>query len=633
MLKKMRKNVKHLSIFLWIVVFSFVFFIFVDWGSGRFGPNANMDTIAWVKKSRILTPDFRRTLFEREDMMKKKYGEKAREYTDNPQFPQTVLQQMIRELMLTINAEELGIRASDEEVSAKVLSYPVFKDKNGNFVGYNRYKQTLAYFHMTIPQFEDSIRKEIIINKLQNYITSGITATPEEAYEEYKNEKENFKTDYYLIKTSEVNYDKEITKDELKQYFKLHHKEFRIPEKRSIKYIVFQTKNYEKNVKIADSDIKKYYDENIERFKQPEKRFIKRIFIKKGDNSKKKIEDALKSLKAGKDFSELAKTLSEDKKAKQGGDWGSMEWLYFLPQKEKQEIVKLSKDSISDIIETNDGYAILYLYNYTPAKTSTFEEVKNRIEQYIKYQKTQELVLKEAKKYLKKVGKKSLEEFGKKNKLIVKEAKDLSSVDTIASVDPSGSVTKAIFALKKPGDKTKEPIFTYSGAVIAELTKISKEREAKFDEVDDKVKEAFLNNKKRELALQIAKDINNKLKNNEKIEATLPYLEKKEDIEINHSGYVKGIGYIKPVEEFGFKAPVGAISKPIFTEKGYIILIIKSKNLITKTDFEKDKDKYIKQLTKLKKDNFFSSYMQKLVKRYKVKINNYVLETFTKKGK
>jgi hypothetical protein len=78
MLKKMRKNVKHLSIFLWIVVFSFVFFIFVDWGSGRFGPNANMDTIAWVKKSRILTPDFRRTLFEREDMMKKKIRGKSK---------------------------------------------------------------------------------------------------------------------------------------------------------------------------------------------------------------------------------------------------------------------------------------------------------------------------------------------------------------------------------------------------------------------------------------------------------------------------------------------------------------------------------------------------------------------------
>ncbi len=631
MLKKMRKNVKNLSIFLWIVIFSFVFFVFVDWGSGRLGPNANMDTIAWVKKTRILTTDFRRTLYEREDMMKRKYGEKARQYTDNPQFPQTVLQQMIQQLILTLNAEELGIRATDEEVSAKVLSYPVFKDKNGNFVGYNRYKQTLAYFHMTIPQFEDSLRKEIIIDKLQKYISSGITATPEEAFEEFKNEKEKVKIDYYLVKSSDVSYDKEITKDELKQYFKLHHKEFRIPEKRSIKYILLKTKDYEDKVRIKDSDIKKYYDENIERFKQPEKRYVKRIFVKKGE--KTKIEEALKSLKSGKDFSEIAKKVSEDKKAKSGGDWGTLEWLYFLPQKEKQEIMKLSKDSISDIIETDKGYAILYLYNYTPAKTSSFEEVKDRIKQYLKYQKTQELVLKEANKYLKKIGKKSLDEFAKKNKITVSEAKNLSSTDTIQGVDPSGSVTKAIFQLKNIGDKTKQPVFTYSGAVIAELTKIDKEREANFDEIDDKVKEAFLANKKREKALVIATELYNKIINDKPVDTTLPYLEKKENIEINHSAYIPNIGYLKNLEEFAFKNNEGAVSEPIYTDKGYLIPIIKSKKTVTKKDFEKEKEKYINQLTKIKKDDFFSSYMQKLVKRYKVRINNYVLETFTKKQK
>ncbi len=631
MLKSMRKNLKSLSIFLWIVIFSFVFFIFVDWGAGRLGPNVNMDTIAWVKKHRILTADFKRTLLEREDYIKREQGEKARAYLNSPQFPQMVLQQMIQETVLIMKAEELGIRATDEEVREKILSYPVFKNKDGSFVGYERYKQTLAYFHMTIPQFENSLRKGIIIEKLKQYLTAGITATPEEAFQEYKNDKESAKISYYLIKFNEVPIKTDINENELKKYFNEHKSDFKIPEKRTFKYVLFSTDEYKKKVNLSESDLRKYYDENIDRFKIPEKRFIKRIFVKKSDTAKDKIDEALKELKAGKDFSEVAKKYSEDKKAKNGGDWGAFEWRYFVTPEEKSEIEKLSENSVSPVIKSDKGFSIIFLYKLEPAKVSTFDEVKDRIKSYLTYQKTQELVLKDAQDFYKKLGKKDIEKFAKKKGYKVREAKELTNTDSIPNVDPSGAVAKSVFQLKKVGEAT-EPVFTFKGAVVAQLKKITKERQAKYDEVDDKVKEAYTNFLKRESAKKIAEQILSKIKSGQEIDTTLPYIKYKDSVTIRHNAYVNGVGYLKSVERYVFKAPVNSISSPFYTESGYLIVKVLEKDLKTKADFEKEKEAVMKKLIETKKNSFLLSYLQKLMEEYNVKINNYVLETFTKKG-
>ncbi len=631
MLKSMRKNLKSLSIFLWLVVFSFVFFIFVDWGAGRLGPNVNMDTIAWVKKHRILTTDFKRTLLEREDMMKRKYGEKARVYINNPQFPQTVLQQMIQETVLTMKAEELGIRATDDEVRDKILSYPVFKNKDGSFVGYERYRSTLAYFHMTIPQFEDSLRKEIIINKLQKFLTAGITATPQEAFEEFKNENESANISYYFVKFSDVPVKTDINEKELKDYFSKHKSEFKIPEKRTFEYVLFSTDEYVKKVILTERDLKNYYDENIERFKVPEKRHIKRIFVKKSADADKKISEALKELKSGKDFSEVAKKYSEDKKAKDGGDWGAFEWRYFVSPEEKDEIQKLNENSVSPIIKSDKGYSIVFLDKLEPEKVSSFEEVKERIKSYLKFQKAQELILKDAENFYKKLGKKDIEKFAKKKGYKVLEAKEMTSNDTIPNIDPTGAVAKAVFKLNRAGKSTK-PVFTFKGVVVAQLKNIIKERQAKYDEISDKVKEAYMDFLKKQSAKKIADEIYKKIKNGEQVDTTLPFLTFKDSVNVKHNAFINGIGYIKSVEKYVFSAPLNDISSPFFTEKGYLIVKVLEKNLKTMVDFKKEKDETMKKLIETKKNSFLLSYLQKLMEEYKVKINNYVLETFTKRG-
>jgi len=630
MLDKMRKNLKSLSIFLWLVIFSFVFFVFVGWGSGKLTPDKSTNTVAWVGNNRILTSDFRKMILDREEMLKERYGQQASKIMNNPQFISSLLYQVIQQNILSMKAEDLGIQATDEEVRDKIMSFPVFKDKKGNFIGYEMYRRILAYNHKTVQEFEDSLRKEIMIDKLRKYVTSGITITPEEAFEEYKNENEKAKIDYFLIKSDKIEINRKISENELKDYFKKHKSEFTIPEKRSIKYVLFSREDYKDEVSIEEEDLKEYYNNNITRFRKPEERYIKRIFVDKStNNAKEKIEEALKLLKEEGNFSKVAKKYSEDKKADEGGDWGEKEWAYYVTQEERQKINELTEGSISDIVESEKGYSIIYLYKHQPEEVTSFEEAKERIRPMVEYQKIQSKVLEDAKEFNKKLGKKDIETYAKENNYKIKQEKNLSSSDAIKNVDPTGAVAKAVFELKSIGDTT-EPIYTFSGAVVAQITDIKPERDAMFDEVDYKIEESYEKELKRKKALKVSKELRESLKTNKKFEESVIYLDSKKDFEINHEGNIPEVGKVDAVEKFVFKADIGSISEPIFTNKGYLIIRLNDKTIMTKEDFRKEKVKIIEDLVESRKESFFLSYLQNLRDEYKVKINNYVLESFTK---
>src|SRR5260221_4649540 len=119
------------------------------------------------------------------------------------------------------------------------------------------------------------------------------------------------------------------------------------------------------HITIGKEEIAKYYNEHKKEFVRPEQVALRGIEVStegKKDTElpelKKKAETALKRVKDGEDFGEIAKRVSDSSTAKQGGFLG----VYKRGElsKELEDIVfKMKKNDLTDVMDTKQGYLVL----------------------------------------------------------------------------------------------------------------------------------------------------------------------------------------------------------------------------------------------------------------------------------
>ena len=165
MLKTMRKNVKALAPTLWIVIATFVISIFAIWGgAGRLGEKGREDTIAFLGRERITMDSYHMALRNRLEALQKEFSGLNKNFIQQLNIPQQVLEQMIQQSLLGQKAREMGLTASREEVRERIVS--LFQ-RDGKFIGYEEYRRILEYNRMSLPQFENSLKEEIVLNKMK----------------------------------------------------------------------------------------------------------------------------------------------------------------------------------------------------------------------------------------------------------------------------------------------------------------------------------------------------------------------------------------------------------------------------------------------------------------------------------
>jgi peptidyl-prolyl cis-trans isomerase C len=147
-------------------------------------------------------------------------------------------------------------------------------------------------------------------------------------------------------------------------------------------------------ITVSDEEIKAYYDSNQDSFKKPEQVKASHILIKvepKADESqkagaRKKLETVQAKLQEGEEFDALAKEYSEGPSSTNGGDLG-----YFgrgrMVKPFEDAAFALKPGEVSGIVETQFGYHLIKVTDKTAATTITYDEIKDRLSQYLKQEK------------------------------------------------------------------------------------------------------------------------------------------------------------------------------------------------------------------------------------------------------
>src|ERR1700687_1660726 len=139
------------------------------------------------------------------------------------------------------------------------------------------------------------------------------------------------------------------------------------------------------HISIGESDALKYYDEHKAGFVRPEQVALREIIVNtegKKDaelpDLKKKAETALKRVKDGEDFGEIAKRLSDGSTKDQGGYIG----VYKRGELSKgleDTVFKMKKNELTDVMETKQGFLVLQILEHYDEGEQPLAKVKNDI--------------------------------------------------------------------------------------------------------------------------------------------------------------------------------------------------------------------------------------------------------------
>jgi peptidyl-prolyl cis-trans isomerase D len=633
MLDQMRRHMGWLKWSLGLVVLAFVIFYIPDFLRGSGADATTGDAIASVDGRDITVGDFRRTYQNQLQAYRNAYGGNVSEQLlKQLGVEQQILQQMVDQQASLSEAARLGITASDEEVRQRLFSTPAFQE-NGVFIGEQRYQQLLRSQRppLTAGDFEETVRQQLVIEKLRASLTNWLSITDKELEQEYRVRNDKVKVALANLTADTFRKQATATDGEVSSYFDAHKDAFKIPEKRKVRYLLVDVDALRAKVTVPVADIERAYNNNIEQYTTPEQVRASHILLKtegKDDAAvKAKAEDILKQAKGGANFADLAKKYSEDEtSSKNGGDLD-----YFGRGKMVMEFddvaFALEPGQVSDLVKSQFGYHIIKLVDKKAAATRSLADVRQQIADQLAYETAQAQAATLSESIAKEINKPAdLDTAAKVHALTVQESGFFGREDSILSLGSSPDAVARAFELKD--GEVSGPLRSARGFAFETVTGKQDAYVPKLDEVKDRVRDEVLKQKALELGKQKAAELAASATGGGDFEkaAKAAGVEAKTTELIARGAPFPDLGTAPAVEAAAFSLPVGAVSMPITTQTGTAVLKVLEKKDTTPAEWAANKDRFREEMLTDRRNRFFSAYMLKAKQRMKIDVNREALQ-------
>jgi len=440
-----------------------------------------------------------------------------------PLYAQQVLNQLVFQRELALEAKQLGITVSDQERADRIRLLIPTAFVGGTFVGNDQYAaQVEATSGMAVPEFEDLVGQGLLEEKFRELVTDGMSVSSAEVEQEFRRRNDKIKINYVAIKPDDLQAKIEASDADLSAYFEKNKAKYNVPERRVVQYAFLDLEQLRLHANIPQDQIRNYYDEHIDRYKMPDRAHVAHILFKtvgktdsEAEEIRKKAEDVLKKAKSGANFGDLAKQYSEDTTKERGGD---LDWIVrgqTVPEFE-QAAFSLPIGSISDVVKTQYGFHIIKVIDRQAARTQTLDEVFPQILgalQEDQAQRAAEDLSGQISAEIRRSGRVSIDDLAKKFNLKFGQTPPLEANRPIVEVGNSPELTETIFRLRTGDDSAA--IRTDKGYVVISVKEDQPAHPATLAEVRDRVLADYRREKAADLAKSRAEELARRAKSGE----------------------------------------------------------------------------------------------------------------------
>ncbi len=556
------------------------------------------------------------------------------QYADNEMvvklFEGQVGQQLVQQDVLLQVAQSLGIRASKDDVRQYLESGPtgqvLFPD--GKFIGEDAYANLISQrLNMSVPEFEDNVRKDIMIRRLQSLITAGVTVSPQDVRDAYRKQNIKIKFDYAIVSSSDLLKTINPSDSDLEAFFKQNAARYAkaVPEARKITYFAFTPSDIPGGLpQPTQEQIQQYYNDHLSDYQVPEQAKSRHILIKVAPGAdaktdaaaKAKAEDVLKQLRAGGSWTELAKKYSDDPGSKDsGGELGFAQRGRMVP--EFDNAIFTQKIGDIEIVKSQFGYHVVQVEDRQPKHTQPLNEVLPQIQATLERDASSQAQENYARTLTSEANRDGLEKTAAAHHLEVVTTPPVEAGGVIAALPSSTDLLSKAFASKQGDPPQFAPtgegyaIFQVTGIQPAHAPTFADWKSHVLDDYRNQKLPVLVSQKTQELA-EKAKAENDLAKAAKEVGATV-----KTSDPVSPTGQVPDIGDVSQVAPQLFDMNVGAISGPITAERNGVVVKIDDKQEPSEDEIRKNFDQTRDEILEERRDDAFKIFLSGVMENYR----------------
>src|SRR5262245_21632695 len=556
---------------------------------------------------------------------------------------------LISKHVVAQEATRLGLGASDAELADEIRKR--YSDASGQFVGFDRYKESVTARYGNIEKFEDDMRAEISQEKLKAFVSASVNVSDNEVQEEYKRKNTKFDVSYVVVAQDKLAEKIQPSDSDLRSYYDSHKTDFRYLEpQKKVKYLYINQEKVGSKLQISDKDLHDEYDKLDEKHKQAGVK-VQQILLKVARKDldptvEQKAKDLISKLRGpdGKAteaaFAEAAKGNCEDPEtAKSGG---------FLNRLVKQNpnkpdalydrMVDMEPGQVTDIPVRYAGN--FYILRRGDAVPKTFEQAKQELLLSLSNRRGYGEAFKiatQAENRLKethdpqKVAQELAASANMSAAEMVKETPFVKPSDDVPDIGSDQQFESALAPLNNPND-VGSATGVKGGFAIPMLVEKKDPRIDEFDEVKTKVAEQLKDLKAREQLEQKAKDLLASVSSPDGLKAA----GEKDGFDAGvEQGYKLGasiakIGASTALDELLYGMKSGEMSKtPIKVGENWVVAGVTKRTEADLAEFAKQRDSLKQQMLNERQGQVFEDYIagvqERMKREGKIKIYDDVL--------
>jgi len=556
------------------------------------------------------------------------------QYADNPMImrlvEQRVGQQLVQQQVLLAEAEKVGISASDDDVRAFLHKgqFGEFLFPNGQFIGTDRYSDFVARnFNLSVAQFEQEVKQDIIIRRLQALVTAGATVSGQEVRDSYRKENVKIKFEYAVISSDDLRKTINPSDGELESFFKKNGARYAsaVPEQRKISYFAFTPGDLPGGVpQPSQQEIKQYFTAHQSDYAVPEQARSRHILIKvpsgadaKTDAAAKaKAEGLLKQIQGGANFADLAKKNSDDPGSKdRGGELDFARRGTMVP--EFDNAIFTQKIGDTKIVKTQFGYHIVQVEERQSAHTESLNEVLPTIQATLIRQKAAAVEENYARTLASEAIKNGLAKTAAAHHLQLTTTPLVGAQGVIAALPDSAQILGKAFESKQ--SDPPQMASTGEGYAIFQVAEIVPAHAPNFADWKSQVAEDYRNQQLPGLLNQKTKDLADKAKSMNDLDKAAKAVGasvKTSDL-ISETGQVPDFGQVGQVAPQLFDLNPGNFSGPVNTGRTGVVAKILDKQQPSADEIAKNFDQTREQLLDQRRGEAFSVFASNILDDYK----------------